>query len=118
MGAFRVSIEIGDPQGQRFEPVEALADTGASFTWLPRSILDRLGISPTEDSEFILADGRRTTYGMAWTLIRIEGRTQPTPVVFGDEGTDPLLGVVTLEEFRLGVDAVNRRLISTPAYLL
>ena len=31
-------------------------------------------------------------------------------VVFGDEGSRPLLGVVTLEEFSLGVDPVNGRL--------
>ncbi len=29
MGTFRVSIEVGDPLGQRYETVEALVGTGA-----------------------------------------------------------------------------------------
>lgn len=117
MGAFRVAIEIGDPQGRRFEPIEALVDTGATYTWVPRSILERLGVQPTEERPFILADGRQLSYGMAWTMVRLNGKAQPTLVVLGEEGTESLLGVVTLEEFGLGVDAVNQRLIPTPGLL-
>ena len=117
MGSFRVRIEIGDPQGQRFEALEALVDTGATYTWVPRSTLERLGHKPEREWDFILADGRKVLYGMAWALVRLNGETQPTPVIFGDEGTQPLLGVVTLEEFRLGVDAVNQRLVPTPGLL-
>ena len=117
MGSFRVRIEIGDPQGQRFEAVEALVDTGATYTWVPRQVLESLGHKPQREWDFVLADGRKALYGMAWALVRLNGETQPTPVIFGDEGTQPLLGVVTLEEFRLGVDAVNQRLVPTPGLL-
>ena len=44
MGTFRVAIEVGDLRGQRFEKVEALVDTGASYTLLPATLLRRLGI--------------------------------------------------------------------------
>ncbi len=118
MGHFRVTVEIGGASGARFEPVDALVDTGATYTWMPRSLLVRLGLSPQEQRDFILADGRRVPYGMAWAPVRLDGRTQPTLLVFGDDDTDPLLGVFTLEGFGLGVDAVNQRLIPTPAYLL
>jgi clan AA aspartic protease len=117
MGAFRVHIEVGDREGQRFEALDALVDTGATYTRVPRSILQRLGHAPEEERGFILADGREVTYGLSWVAVRIEGRVHPTPVVFGDEGTEPLLGVVTLEESGLGVDAVSRRLVPTPASL-
>ncbi len=40
-----------------------------------------------------------------------------TIVVFADEGATPLLGAVTLEEFRLGVDPVGKQLIEVTAYL-
>jgi len=46
MGTFRVSVEIGDPAGERFEPVEALVDTGAGYTVVPRSILESLRCQP------------------------------------------------------------------------
>lgn len=117
MGNFRVSIEIGDRDGERFERLEALVDTGATYTWVPASIPQRLGLAPERQRLFELADGRQVPYGIAWAAIRLDGIVQPTLVVFGDEGTDPLLGVVTLEEFGLGVDVVNQRLVETPALL-
>ena len=117
MGSFRVRIEVGDPQGQRFEVLEALVDPGATYTWVPRSVLERLGLQPEEERPFILADGRQVMYGMVWVPVRIDGRVQPTLVIFGDEETEPLLGVFTLEGFGLGVDAVNQRLIPTPGLL-
>ena len=46
MGTFPVTIEVGDPRGERFEPVEALVDTGASFTWVPGDMLPRLDVVP------------------------------------------------------------------------
>jgi predicted aspartyl protease len=110
-------MEIGDPTASRFVRLEALVDTGATYTWGPRSVLLGLGHSPDEEWDFELADGRLLQYGIRWMTVRLDGRAYPTPVVFGDDGTEPLLGVVTLEEFRLGVDAVNQRLIPTPALL-
>ena len=37
--------------------------------------------------------------------------------VFGDPGSEPLLGVFILEGFRLAADPVNRRLVPVPALL-
>ena len=42
MGAFSVTIEVGDPQGQRYEAVEALVDTGATHTVLPSGLIRAL----------------------------------------------------------------------------
>ena len=49
MGTFRMTVEIADPLGQRFEAVEMLVDTGAMFTRAPRSLLERLG-APVESN--------------------------------------------------------------------
>ena len=118
MGAFREHVEIGDFAGDRFEEVEALVDTDATYTWVPRDLLARLGVTPEEERPFVLADGREVTYGVAWVRIRIDGRTQPSLCVFGELGTEPLLGVFTLEAFGLGVGPVNRRLIPVRGLLL
>jgi hypothetical protein len=56
-------------------------------------------------------------YDIAWVRVRIGHRSQPTIAVFGDPGPDPLLGVLTHEEFRLALDPVNRRLMPVPALL-
>ena len=44
MGTFQVRLEIAGPSRERFEPVEALVDTGSTYTVLPRSLLQELGI--------------------------------------------------------------------------
>ena len=111
MGSFRVEIEIGDSQGERWETVEALVDTGSSYTWAPAEMLGRLRLRPQFRREFETADGRVIEREMAVAMARWDGQALPTLVVFGDEGSSALLGVVTLEEFGLGVDPVNRRLI-------
>ncbi len=117
MGSFRIQIEIGDPAGSRFDAVRALVDTEATYTWVPRDILERLGIQPEEERPFVLADGRQVAYAIAWIRVRIDGRTQPTIAVFGDPGSEPLLGVFTLEGFGLAADPVNRRLMPVPGLL-
>jgi len=117
MGRFRVQIEIGDLAGGRFENLEALVDTGATYTWVPRDLLERLGVRPDEERPFVLADGRQVTYPVAWVQVRIDGRTQPTIAVFGDPTTEPLLGVFTLEGFGFAADPINRRLTPVPALL-
>ena len=111
MGAFRVEIAIGDPSGERWECIEALVDTDASYTWVPADILGRLGIKAQFRREFETADGRIIEREMAVATARWDGQQLPTLVVFGDEGSSPRLGVVTLEEFSLGVDPVNQRLV-------
>lgn len=111
MGTFRVGIAIGDPEGRRWETLDALVDTGASYTWIPRGILERLGVRPLFCREFETADGRVIELDMAVTMARWDGEMLPTLVVFGDEGSLPLLGAYTLEGFLLAADPVNRRLI-------
>ena len=117
MGHFRVAVQVGKQAGERFEPIEALVDTGATYTWIPRDILTRLGVTPEEEWPFVLADGHEVRYPVAWMLIRIGERTHPTIVVFGEPGSEPILGVFALEGFRLAADPVNHRLIPVPALL-
>jgi predicted aspartyl protease len=80
-------------------------------------MLQQLGVEPEQQRPFVLANGAQVTYGIAWIRVRINGRTQPTIAVFGEAESEPLLGVVTLEEFGLAADPVNRRLMQVPGLL-
>ena len=111
MGIFSVTIEVGDPQGRRFEAVDAMADTGAVTTMLPASMLRRLGVVPTMRQDFEYAGGERVTLEMGETRIRVEGRETTSWVIFREEGTEPLLGSYTLTGTLLGVDRGGRRLM-------
>ena len=111
MGTFSVTIRIGDLGGARFEEVEALADTGATTTVIPRRILSSLGISPTRQETFEYASGQQTRLDMAQATAHAEGRETITWVIFGEEGMSPLLGAYTLEGLFLAVDPYNQRLV-------
>lgn len=117
MGSFRVALDIASLSDGPFEPVEALVDTGATYTWIPRDTLAQLDVRPEEQRAFVLADGRQVSYGVAWIRVRITGRTQPTITGCGEPGSEPLLGVVTLEEFGLAADPVNRPPVPVPGRL-
>jgi predicted aspartyl protease len=111
MGSFNVEFEIGDLAGERWLRLEGLVDTGSTYTWVPRDTLDTLAIQPQVKREFETADGRVISRDLAVVQARLDGEMLPTLVVFADPGDSVLLGVVTLEEFGLGVDTVNRKLV-------
>lgn len=114
MSSFTVPIAVAaSPEGP-FEAFEAIVDTGAFYTWLPRSVLRHLGLRPTRTRQFGTADGRIILREITWISIRLDGEVQPTICVFGDEGTVPLLGAFTLEGFGLAVDPVNKKLLPIP----
>jgi len=118
VGTFHVAVEIGDARGQRWETLEALVDTGASYTWAPKDVLARLGVRPQFRREFLTADGRVIQRDMAETRVRLDGQERTTLIVFGDEGSLSFLGAYTLEGFGLAPDPVNHRLIPVRGYAL
>ena len=118
MGTFQYTIEIGDVQQQSFQGVELWVDTGATYTWLPRDVLEGLGYSPTFLRQFRLADGSVIERELCWASVRLNDEVHPTPCVFGDHGSESLLGAMTLETFSLGVDSVNRLLMPVLANAL
>ena len=111
-------MQVGDPQADRFETVDVLVDSGATYTLLPAAILRRLGVEPHSTRVFELADGSLTRRDFGRTWVSLNGQLEITPVVYGDDSVRPLLGAVTLEIFSLGIDTVNSRLIPVNALLL
>lgn len=118
MAVFHYPMELAPtPQGP-FQPLRAVVDTGAFYTWVPRSILEGLGITPDSRRQFQLADGRVIEREVAEAVVRIDGQVRHTTVVLSDEETEPLLGAVTLEQFGLAAEPVNARLVPMPRLFL
>ena len=111
MGETYVTIEVGDTRGERFETMEVLIDTGSTYTAIPGDLLRRLGVPVAEIAQSELADGSMAPIEVGDTIIRLEGRQFPTPVILGGDDEPSLLGVMALERARLAVDPVNGRLI-------
>ena len=113
MGRVEITISVGDSLGNRFEELEVLVDTGSTFTKVPRELLERLEIPVERSALSELADGRTVTRDIGLATIRLEGQQLLTPVIFGERGERPLLGVIALEHALLDVDPTNRRLVPT-----
>ncbi len=117
MGGFKVAIGVGSADTSRFEQVEVMAGTGATYTQLPEPFLRHMEITPIDLRTAILAGGQRIKRHIGEAPMRIDGRVFTCPVVFMEEGDHLVLGTVTLNAFGLGVDSVNRRLIPIKLWL-
>ena len=111
MGTFNLIIQIGNLNGEHFEDVDVMVDTGATTTVIPRTILEGLGIQPSIRRTFEYAGGERVQLDMAQASAQVEGIETITWVIFGEDGMSPLLGAYTLEGVFLAVDPYNERLI-------
>ena len=114
MGVFNWPVRLDSIDGQRSLEIEALVDTGASYTVVPAHLLKDLGVSPIDKIGLLLADGRPVEYDIGEARATIDGRSIPTLVVFGEDNAPPLLGAYTLEGLRLAFDPTHGRLIPAP----
>ena len=113
MGTFHHEMQIFSANGDRSETLDALVDTGSSYSQVSESILQRLGIFPTDTAEAELADGRVMEDPIAEVRVEINGRATFTWVTFGPEDVASLMGDHALEEVRLAVDPLRRILVPT-----
>ena len=117
MGTFDVAIQVADLDGQYFEEMEALVDTGATFAVVPQSVLRNLQVEPTDSKPFMYASGERVQLDLAQVRVRLEGRETITWVIFGEDAGGAMLGSYTLEGVLLGVDHHNQQLIPVEGLL-
>jgi predicted aspartyl protease len=95
--------------------IEALIDTGATMCALPRSVAERLGLTCAWEATVRYANGaraRKPVYGVA--TIEMCGRRGHFDVLGEDEGTQPLIGQIVLEQLDLIVDPARRVVLPNP----
>ena len=117
MGTFRVPLEIGNPSTQVARTVDALVDTGATFSMVPSSLLRGLGLEPFMTVTFRIANGETVECPTAWATFSAAGRSVMARVIFGPED-QYLLGATTLEDLLLVPDPIHERLVPTEALLM
>lgn len=99
-------------------PIEVVVDTGATYSLIPEDVLKRLRVKSVRTISVKIANGKMIHRKLGLALMTIRGQAMPTPVIFGDKGSEPLLGAVTMEEFGFTVDPIHRTLVPATAYLL
>ena len=113
MGTFKWPLRISSMDGQQAQDIEATVDTGAAYTTLPARLLRELGVERMDRGTFLLADGRRVEMDIGRVWATVNGASEVTLVVFGEDDAPALLGAYTLEGLRLAVDPTAQRLVPT-----
>ena len=111
MGIFFWPMGVRSLNGGIAATVQAMVDTGSNYTVLPGDLLRELGVEPTETRLFELGDGRIVGLETGPARIRIEDEEHARTVVFGEEGTTPLMGVDILQSTGFVVDPRGHRLL-------
>jgi predicted aspartyl protease len=114
MGLFRTTIEVRNWElpGSPWRTLpDTLVDTGSEYTWIPRAILEELGITPQRQQGFVVADGRRIDRDIGYALVRTAGAEAPDLIVFAEPGDMSLLGAHSLEGLNLKIDPIRKELV-------
>ena len=111
MGEFTWRVGVWSANGERMETIDALVDTGASYSLFPRSMLERLGIVPIGQRGFEQADGSVIYHDIGRALLRINDDEDVQRVIFGENDDEPLIGTGTLQGLLLLVDPVAEELV-------
>jgi clan AA aspartic protease len=97
-------------KAENFKEIEFLVDSGAVYSLVPGKVLDELGIEPYREVAFALADGTKISRRVCSAYFEFEGEGGPAPVVYGEEGDEPLLGATTLSALGLVLNPFTRTL--------
>lgn len=113
VGIFRTTIGVESHQrrGEVRELPETLVDTGSEYSWIPRDVLESLGVGIERAQRFRTADGRVVHRVMGYAIVHAGGTRTSDEVVFAEAGDMVLLGAHTLEGLNLRIDLKAKRLV-------
>jgi len=112
MGQFSVHVAVAHPTHPTLvAEVELFVDTGATLSWVPREVLNQLGLPRLQRRSFVVADGRTIERDTGGALVRLNGKEAIVTVVVAEPGDGHLLGATTLESLGFSVDPIRQRLI-------
>ncbi len=117
MGHVTAQVVISNPsQAELKSAVEALVDTGATFTVVPRALAQELQLPITGKRRVRTAAGD-LVLDRARAVIQINGQSEVNPVLVSDSLDRVLIGVITLETLSLAVDPTTGELKDAEALL-
>jgi len=119
MGHVRVRIKLANPstRADTVEVSDALVDTGATLTTVPRTLADRLNLDVVEKHTTRSVAGP-VEVEQSYAYFEYDGRRTVTPVWINDAYPGVLIGVVTLESLGLQVDPGSGKLTNSEFLLL
>ncbi len=113
MGIFRTTIDVAHvarPHDRRTLP-DVMVDTGSEYNWVPRAVLEALGVERVRTDRFETADGRVLEREVGFAYLFAGQRSAVGAVVFAEPGDMVLLGAHGLEGLNLRVDLARKELV-------
>jgi len=104
-----VKAKIGNVDGKKVVEVDALVDTGATLTVVPRRLAEELGLRATGKATVATASGVvELEKTRIW--VELEGKGEVVPALVSDVSYLVLIGATTLEVLGLQVDPISGKL--------
>lgn len=111
MGMTYALLKVKQNYGKKeFIEVKFLVDSGAVYSLVPERRLKKIGLKPHGEMKFILADGTEISRKVGDAYFEWKGEGGAAPVIFGEEGDEPILGALTLESLGLVLNPFKREL--------
>ena len=108
MGLTHVTVRLFNSASSDTYSADFLVDSGATDTMVPASDLKKIGIQPLGKDLYELANGELVEYEYGNAELSFMNEIVPIRVVFGPDGSTPILGVIALEAAGFIVDPKNR----------
>ncbi len=89
----------------------------ATYSLLPESVWRPIGLEPTREMTFTLADGAKVERQISRCYLVLPQGEDYTPVILSEPGDEALLGLVTLEILGLVFHPFSRTLHPMPMML-
>ncbi len=118
MATFTVKVKVWNPANpSRFAEVEALVDTGATYSWISRDRLERIGVQVVRRLKFGMIEGHTVERDLAAVFLSAGGYTGADNVVVAESGDTEIFGAHSLDSLGLAADPVNKKLVPLVAAL-
>lgn len=105
------------PEDENFEEVKLLVDTGATYSWINKRILEKLKIEPIGKKKFKTISGTIIERKVGYVFVEYDNEAAPTVVVFAEDGDAQFFGLHGMESLGLEIDPVTRQIRKSEALL-
>jgi len=119
MGIIKVSYRICNPSKPEhcIEVQNAVVDTGSTFTWAPKEILDKLDIKPIRTGLFKTIEGKEVRRSVGVAVCEVAGRKGGCDVVFGEDNDASVLGATAMESIGIEIDPMAGKISFKDSFL-
>ena len=116
MGTFYLGCRVVNHRNPRESMIvpELPVDSGSEFTWIPSTLLEKIGVEPVKkDLQIQMANGQIVTRNVGYAILRVDKFETIDEVVFAQKGDLCLLGARALQGMNVHVDARRKRIVAS-----